>query len=52
MEKAMVCECGAVLTDDEIRFNVNMHKIVPRTVPIQMCENCWADYCHHAETGD
>ncbi len=45
------CECGKKLSIEEILLNERIAKDA-KILPVNLCENCWYDYCNHAITGE
>lgn len=47
----MKCECGQLLTEEEIKVNENI-AIETKTKNMQLCQKCWLVFCAHAITGE
>ena len=43
-------DCGKELSKKQEEHNEEI-AMKTGTKRMDMCENCWADYCHHALTG-
>jgi len=44
-------DCGKELSKEQEKNNEEI-AVKSGTKRLDMCGNCWAEYCHHAETGD
>jgi hypothetical protein len=45
-----VCECKQLLSQKEMKHNSEIARDTGRN--LNMCWMCWANYCHHAVTGE
>jgi len=44
-------DCGKELSKEQEKRNEEISQ-KSKTKKLNMCANCWSDFCHHAETGD
>lgn len=45
------CDCGKEITQEQEAININISQ-KSRTPKLNMCNDCWIDYVHHAITGE
>ena len=45
------CECGREITDEQDKKNREIAQET-KSPKLNMCDNCWWDYCEHAITGN
>lgn len=45
------CECGIIITEEQDLYNNKVAKKT-NTPKLNMCAECWANYCDHVVTGE
>lgn len=45
------CSCGRVITERQDKENDRIARD-SNAEKVNMCADCWSDYCHHALTGE